>query len=124
MPGFFTCNTQPYLQGDYPGDRPLNSFKHIFGHGYDAGYYSYQWADIMSADIYQAFEDAQQAAAAGTSSSRDSSTSSAVAELGRRYRSTVLSLGGSESPNRVFERLMGRQPRVEAILQYNGVLAA
>ncbi|KAF8062666.1 hypothetical protein HT031_003995 [Scenedesmus sp. PABB004] len=92
----------------WSGDRWLNQFKHLFYFGYEAGYYSYYWADVMSADIHGAF-----AAAA-----RDPA---ALAALGRRYRGTVLSLGGSVAPGEVFARLMGRPPSIAAWLALNGL---
>jgi oligopeptidase A len=58
----------------WPGDKFLNQFRHLFYYGYDAGYYSYYWADIISADIHAAFAEAGMDNAA------------AMAEVGRRYR--------------------------------------
>lgn len=104
---------QPFLPANNPGDRPLTAFGHIFTASYDSGYYSYQFADIHSADIFERFA---LAAAPGSEASR-----AAVADLGRAYRNTILSLGGGTPPAAVFERLMGRPPNVGALLRYNGV---
>uniref|UniRef100_A0A383WQC2 oligopeptidase A n=1 Tax=Tetradesmus obliquus TaxID=3088 RepID=A0A383WQC2_TETOB len=93
----------------WPGDKFLNQFRHLFYYGYDAGYYSYYWADIISADIHAAFAEA----------GLDDAT--AMAEVGRRYRDTFLSLGGSVHPQEVFRRFMGREPSISAWLRYNGL---
>jgi oligopeptidase A len=94
------------------GDRFLCSFGHIFGGGYAAGYYSYKWAEVLSADAFGAFEEA------------GLDDSAAVAETGRRFRETVLALGGSRAPMEVFRAFRGREPRVEALLRHSGLLAA
>ncbi|KAF6262025.1 hypothetical protein COO60DRAFT_1699474 [Scenedesmus sp. NREL 46B-D3] len=93
----------------WPGDRFLNQFRHLFHYGYDAGYYSYYWADLISADIHAAFAEA----------GLDNAT--ATAEVGRRYRDTFLSLGGSVHPQQVFKLFMGREPSISAWLKYNGL---
>merc|ERR1719360_303320 len=64
-----------------PQDRFLNHFSHIFSGGYSAGYYSYKWAEVMSADAFGAFEDV------GLENEEK------VQEVGKRFRDTVLSLG-------------------------------
>jgi oligopeptidase A len=92
-----------------PEDRSLCSFSHIFSGGYAAGYYSYKWAEILSADAFSAFEDV----------GLDNET--AVAETGRRFRDTVLSLGGSRPPMEVFADFRGREPTVEALLRHSGL---
>jgi oligopeptidase A len=68
-----------------PEDRFLCSFGHIFGGGYSAGYYSYKWAEVMSADAFAAFEEV------------GLDNEDAVRETGRRFRETVLALGGGRS---------------------------
>lgn len=70
----------------FPEDRFLCSFSHIFAGGYSAGYYSYKWAEVLSADAFSAFEDA------------GLDNESAVKETGERFRDTVLALGGSVAP--------------------------
>uniref|UniRef100_A0A7N1A657 oligopeptidase A n=1 Tax=Kalanchoe fedtschenkoi TaxID=63787 RepID=A0A7N1A657_KALFE len=69
-----------------PEDKFLCSFSHIFGGGYSAGYYSYKWAEVLSADAFSAFEDA------GLDDSK------AVVETGHRFRETILALGGGKAP--------------------------
>merc|ERR1712151_1652 len=89
-------------------DRFLCSFSHIFAGGYSAGYYSYKWAEVMSADAFGAFEEV------GLESDQ-------VSVVGRKFRDTVLSLGGGVPPMEVFERFRGRQPSPEALLRHNGL---
>jgi oligopeptidase A len=95
-----------------PEDRYLCSFSHIFAGGYAAGYYSYKWAEILSADAFEAFEEV------GLDDER------AVATAGRRFRDTVLALGGSRDPMWVFERFRDREPAVNALLRHSGLLEA
>jgi len=90
-------------------DRFLCSFGHIFAGGYAAGYYSYKWAEVLSADAYSAFEEA------------GLEDSSAVSEIGRRFRDTVLSLGGGTPPMEVFEAFRGRAATPEALLRRSGL---
>jgi oligopeptidase A len=95
-----------------PEDRFLCSFGHIFAGGYAAGYYSYKWAEVLSADAFAAFEEAGLENAA------------ALRDTGRRYRDTVLGLGGSTPAMEVFKRFRGREPRTDALLRHYGLLAA
>ncbi len=90
-------------------DRFLCSFGHIFAGGYAAGYYSYKWAEVLSADAFSAFEEAGLDDAA------------AVAETGMRFRETVLALGGGTSPTEVFQAFRGRGPSPEALLRHSGL---
>jgi oligopeptidase A len=90
-------------------DRFLCTFSHIFAGGYSAGYYSYKWAEIMSADAFSAFEEV------------DLDDPKQVAEVGRRFRDTVLSKGGSEHPSDVFKEFRGRDPKADALLKHNGI---
>ena len=90
-------------------DRFLCAFGHIFGGGYAAGYYSYKWAEVMSADAFGAFEDV------GLDNDEK------VREVGKLFRSTVLSLGGGVEPNEVFKRFRGREPTPDALLRHNGL---
>lgn len=94
-----------------PEDRFLCSFSHIFGGGYAAGYYSYKWAEVLSADAFSAFEDA------GLDDSK------AVIETGHKFRETVLALGGGKAPLEVFVEFRGREPSPEALLRHNGLLS-
>jgi oligopeptidase A len=94
-----------------PEDRFLNAFTHIFAGGYAAGYYSYKWAEVLSADAFAAFEEA------------GLEDAEALAATGRRFRDTVLALGGSRPPAEVFESFRGRGPSVEPLLRHNGLAA-
>ncbi|XP_039123031.1 probable cytosolic oligopeptidase A [Dioscorea cayenensis subsp. rotundata] len=94
-----------------PEDRFLCSFSHIFAGGYAAGYYSYKWAEVLSADAFSAFEDA------GLENDK------AVKETGHRFRETILALGGGKSPLEVFIEFRGREPSPEALLRHNGLLS-
>ncbi|CAJ2647291.1 unnamed protein product [Trifolium pratense] len=93
-------------------DRFLCSFSHIFAGGYAAGYYSYKWAEVLSADAFSAFEDA------GLDNNK------AVIETGRKFRETILALGGGKAPLEVFVQFRGREPTPDALLRHNGLIAA
>lgn len=93
-------------------DRMLCSFSHIFSGGYAAGYYSYKWAEVLSADAFSAFEDV------------GLDNAEAVAEVGRRFRDTVLSLGGSRHPMDIFKDFRGREPDPAALLRHSGLASA
>jgi oligopeptidase A len=86
-----------------------NSFAHIFAGGYGAGYYSYKWAEVLSADCYGAFEDA--------GNPFDQAT-------GRRFLSEILSVGGSRSAIDSFRAFRGREPQVDALLRHSGMITA
>jgi len=90
-------------------DRFLCAFSHIFAGGYSAGYYSYKWAEVMSADAFGAFEDV------GLDNDEE------VIKVGRKFRDTVLSLGGAVPPTDVFRDFRGRDPSPEALLRHNGL---
>jgi len=92
-----------------PEDRFLCAFGHIFAGGYAAGYYSYKWAEVMSADAFGAFEDV------GLDNEEK------VQEVGMKFRNTVLSLGGGITPSEVFKSFRGRDPSPEALLRHNGL---
>ena len=92
-----------------PEDRFLNAFTHIFAGGYAAGYYGYKWSEVMSADVFGAFEEA------------GLDDEEAVRRVGRRYRETFLALGGSVDPMEVFRRFRGRAPSPEALLRQTGL---
>ncbi|MED6218360.1 hypothetical protein PIB30_026052 [Stylosanthes scabra] len=94
-----------------PEDRFLCSFMHIFAGGYAAGYYSYKWAEVLSADAFSAFEDA------------GLENNEAVKETGHRFRETVLALGGGKAPLEVFVEFRGREPTPDALLRHNGLLS-
>ena len=92
-----------------PEDRMLCAFSHIFSGGYAAGYYSYKWAEVLSADAFGAFEEA------------GLDNESAVKSTGRRFRDTVLSLGGSRHPLEVFRDFRSRDPDPMALLRQCGL---
>jgi oligopeptidase A len=92
-------------------DAFLCSFGHIFAGGYAAGYYSYKWAEVLSADAFGAFEEV------------GLENEERIRETGRRFRDTVLSLGGSLDPKQVFEAFRGRQPSSEALIRHSGLVA-
>jgi oligopeptidase A len=88
-----------------PEDAFLCSFSHIFAGGYACGYYSYKWAEVLSADAFAAFEEA------------GLENEEAMASVGRRFRDTVLALGGSQHPLEVFKAFRGREPDTEPLLK-------
>jgi oligopeptidase A len=83
-----------------------NSFSHIFSGGYAAGYYSYKWAEVLSADAYSLFEEH------GILS----------AEIGERFRKEVLAVGGSRDAMVSFIAFRGRAPTIDALLRHSGLL--
>ena len=93
-------------------DRFLCTFSHIFAGGYAAGYFSYKWAEVMSADAFAAFEEA------------GLDDEEAVQQVGRKFRDTVLSLGGAVDPMTVFKQFRGREPKPDALLRHNGLSEA
>jgi oligopeptidase A len=90
-------------------DRFLCTFSHIFAGGYAAGYYSYKWAEVMSADAFGAFEDV------GLDNEEE------VKQVGRKFRDTVLSLGGGIKAMDVFTAFRGREPSPDALLRHSGL---
>jgi oligopeptidase A len=94
-----------------PEDAFLCAFNHIFAGGYAAGYYSYFWAEVLSADAFAAFED------------EGLDDEQAIAKTGRRFRDTVLALGGSQHPMEVFKTFRGREPSTAALLKARGLTA-
>jgi len=93
-------------------DRFLCSFAHIFAGGYGAGYYSYVWAEVLSADAFAAFEDA------------GLDNDEALAATGRRFRKTVLGSGGSRHPSAVYKEFRGHDATPDALLRHKGLLTA
>jgi oligopeptidase A len=90
--------------------RWINSFSHIFAGGYAAGYYSYKWAEVLSADAYSAFEEAAKL----NGSVLDQQT-------GKRYRQEILEVGGSRSAAESFKAFRGREPSINALLRHGGL---
>jgi oligopeptidase A len=88
-----------------------NTFSHIFAGGYAAGYYSYKWAEVLSADVYSAFEEAAKL----SGSVVDPAT-------GLRYRTEILEVGGSRSAAESFKAFRGRDPSIDALLRHGGLV--
>ena len=91
-------------------DRFLCGFSHIFSGGYAAGYYSYKWAEVLSADAFGAFIEA------------GLDDDAATTTTGLRFRDTVLAVGGSQHPMAVFKAFRGREPDPDALLRHDGLL--
>ncbi len=88
-------------------NRFQHSFSHIFAGGYAAGYYSYKWAEVLSADAFSRFEE----------------EGIFNAETGRSFLENVLQMGGSEEPMELFKRFRGREPQIDALLRHSGINA-
>src|SRR5512139_1885803 len=89
--------------------RTAHTFSHIFAGGYAAGYYSYKWAEVLSADAYAAFEE---------SATPDGSPS---VQTGRKYRQAILEAGGSRPAIESFKAFRGREPSLDALLRHQGM---
>jgi oligopeptidase A len=83
-----------------------HSFSHIFSGGYAAGYYSYKWAEVLSADAYSLFEE----------------NGVLNPDVGARFRSEILAMGGSRGAMQSFTAFRGREPSIDALLRHNGLL--
>ena len=94
-------------------NRFQNSFGHIFAGGYAAGYYSYKWAEVLSADAYAAFEEASQL----------EEPDHKVAETGKKFLREILSVGGSRPALESFTAFRGREPQIDALLRHSGMAA-
>lgn len=94
-----------------PYSRTPHSFSHIFAGGYAAGYYSYKWAEVLSADAYAAFEE---------EALPDGSANPAT---GKRYLASILEAGGSRPALESFKAFRGREPEIEALLRHQGMAA-
>ena len=90
-----------------PENRFQHGFAHIFGGGYSAGYYSYKWAEVLSADAFSRFEEE------GIFNEK----------TGRDFRDVILANGGSEPAGDLFKRFRGREPSVDALLRHSGIAA-
>lgn len=90
-----------------PDNRFQHGFGHIFAGGYAAGYYSYKWAEVLSADAYSRFEE----------------DGIFNVETGRAFREHILAKGGSEPAAELFKRFRGREPSVDALLRHSGIAA-
>jgi len=89
--------------------RTPHTFSHIFAGGYAAGYYSYKWAEVLSADAYAAFEEAG---------------NPLDPAMGRRYREAILEAGGSRPAMESFKAFRGREPQLDALLRHQGMAVA
>jgi oligopeptidase A len=89
--------------------RTAHTFSHIFAGGYAAGYYSYKWAEVLSADAYAAFEETM---------GKDGLPS---IETGRKYRQAILEAGGSRPAIESFRAFRGRDPSLDALLRHQGM---
>ena len=90
-------------------NRSAHTFSHIFAGGYAAGYYSYKWAEVLSADAYAAFEESMDA------------EGNPSRETGRRYREAILEVGGSRPAMESFRAFRGREPQLDALLRHQGM---
>lgn len=91
-------------------NRFQHSFGHIFAGGYAAGYYSYKWAEVLSADAYAAFEEAVEAGGGALSE-----------ETGKRFQQEILAVGGSRPALESFKAFRGREPSIDALLRHSGM---
>jgi oligopeptidase A len=91
--------------------RAMHTFSHIFAGGYAAGYYSYKWAEVLSADAYAAFEE----------TARPDGLPNV--ETGRKYRQAILEAGGSRPAMESFKAFRGREPSLDALLRHQGMAA-
>ena len=90
-------------------DKFLCCFSHIFAGGYSAGYYSYKWAEVLSADAFSMFEEA------GLENDQK------IKEIGKKFKETILSLGGSLPPLEIFKLFRGREPKTESLIRHLGL---
>jgi len=95
-----------------PWNRSAHTFSHIFAGGYAAGYYSYKWAEVLSADAYAAFEETLDAQGVQNR------------ETGRRFRQTILEAGGSRPALESFKAFRGREPQLDPLLRHQGMSGA
>ncbi len=93
-----------------PFNRFPNSFSHIFAGGYAAGYYSYKWAEVLSADAYSRFEE-------------NGENQVVNARIGEQFRNEILAVGGSRPALQSFIAFRGREPTIDALLRHNGMAA-
>jgi oligopeptidase A len=88
-------------------NRFAHAFSHIFAGGYAAGYYSYKWAEVLSADAFSLFEE----------------KGVFDADTGRSFRENILEKGGSEDAMILYVRFRGREPNTDALLRHSGIAA-
>ena len=92
-------------------DKFLCCFSHIFAGGYSAGYYSYKWAEVLSADAFSMFEEV------------DLENIDNVKSIGKKFKDTILSLGGSLAPLEIFKLFRGREPSTDSLIKHLGLSA-
>ena len=92
-------------------DKFLCCFSHIFAGGYSAGYYSYKWAEVLSADAFSMFEEA------GLENDQK------IKDIGKKFKETILSLGGSLPPLEIFKLFRGREPKTDPLIRHLGLKA-
>ena len=90
-------------------DKFLCCFSHLFAGGYSAGSYSYKWAEVLSADAFSMFEEA------------DLENNQNIKVIGKKFKDTILSLGGSFSPLEVFKLFRGREPKTDSLIRHLGL---
>jgi oligopeptidase A len=108
---YFTCGSAPNegaVVAAAAYNRFPSSFSHIFAGGYSAGYYSYKWAEVLSADAFSLFEE----------------HGVLDAGIGRRFWNEVLAVGGGRPAIESFRAFRGRDPNVEALLRHSGMVGA
>lgn len=88
-------------------NRFMHGFSHIFAGGYAAGYFSYKWAEVLSADAFSLFEE----------------RGILNQEVGAKFRNTILAAGGSMDPMELFKQFRGREPQIDALLRHSGIAA-
>ncbi|MFY9136821.1 M3 family metallopeptidase [Zwartia sp.] len=98
-----------------------HSFSHLFAGGYGAGYYSYKWAEVLSADAFEAFEEA---AARSAASAHQTAVSLGAldSDTGMKFRREVLAVGGTRPAAESFNAFRGRPPKMDALLRHSGML--
>ena len=99
-----------YMESYKGASKFLCSFSHIFAGGYSAGYYSYMWARVLSADCFEAFEEV------------GLNNKAKISEVGSKFKETILELGGSRHPSDVFKLFRGRSPKADAFIKHNGLV--
>ncbi len=100
-----------------------HSFSHLFAGGYGAGYYSYKWAEVLSADAFAAFEEAAERAAndAHVAGQTLEGTGALDAKTGERFKREVLAVGGVRPAAESFQAFRGRAPKIDALLRHSGM---
>jgi oligopeptidase A len=94
--------------------RFAHSFSHLFAGGYGAGYYSYKWAEVLSADAYAAFEEA-------AARNEDQTRETLDPPTGLRFRDEILAVGGARPAAESFHAFRGRKASIEALLRHSGM---